>query len=100
MLALEDKEYLKKVVDNNHKVKKWFEDELKKIDIKCGSSEGNFSFIQTSENKAKEISAHLTNEGIIVRQLDSYGLPNCLRITIGTQDEMIATIESLKKITK
>ena len=99
MLALEDKEYLKEVVDNNYKVKKWFEDELNKMDIKCGSSEGNFSFIQTSEQKAQEISAHLTNEGIIVRQLDSYGLPNCLRITIGTQDEMISTIESLKKIT-
>ena len=98
MLALEDKEYLKEVVDNNHKVKKWFEGELKKIDIQCGASEGNFSFIQSSEKKAKEISAHLTNEGIIVRQLDSYGLPNCLRITIGTQEEMIATIESLKKI--
>ena len=99
MLALEDKEYLKEVVDNNYKVKKWFEDELKKMNIKCGSSEGNFSFIQTSEKKAQEISTHLTNEGIIVRQLDSYGLPNCLRITIGTQDEMISTIESLKKIT-
>ena len=98
MIALEDKEYLKGIVDNNQKVKKWFEDELKKMDIKCGSSEGNFSFIQSSEKKAKEISAHLTNEGIIVRQLDSYGLPNCLRITIGTQEEMIATIESLKKI--
>ena len=98
MLALEDKEYLKEVVDNNHKVKKWFENELKKMDINCGPSEGNFSFIQSSEKKAKEIYAHLTNEGIIVRQLDSYGLPNCLRITIGTQEEMTATIESLKKI--
>ena len=98
MLALEDKEYLKEVVNNNYKVKKWFEDELKKMDIKCGSSEGNFSFIQTSESKAREILAQLTNDGIIIRQLDSYGLPNCLRITIGTQQEMIATIESLKKI--
>ncbi len=98
MLALDDKEYLKEVVNNNYKVKKWFEDELKKMDIKCGSSVGNFSFIQTSESKAIEISTQLTNDGIIIRQLDSYGLPNCLRITIGTQQEMIATIESLKKI--
>ena len=58
-----------------------------------------FLLFKSSEQRAKEISAHLTNEGIIVRQLDSYGLPNCLRITIGTQDEMISTIESLKKIT-
>ena len=98
MLALDDKEYLKEVVNNNYKIKKWFEDELKKMDIKCGSSEGNFSFIQTSESKAREISTQLTNDGIIIRQLDSYGLPNCLRITIGTKQEMIATVESLKKI--
>ena len=98
MLALYDKEYLKEVVNNNYKVKKWFEDELKKMDIKCGSSEGNFSFIQTSESKDREISTQLTNDGIIIRQLDSYGLPNCLRITIGTKQEMIATVESLKKI--
>ena len=68
MLALDDKEYLKEVVNNNYKVKKWFEDELKKMDIKCGSSEGNFSFIQTSERKAREISTQLTNDGIIIRQ--------------------------------
>ena len=98
MLALEDKEYLKEVVDNNQKIKDWFENELKILNIESCPSEGNFSFIETSEKKAKEISAHLTNDGIIVRQLDSYGLPNCLRITIGTKDEMVATIESLKKI--
>jgi histidinol-phosphate aminotransferase len=98
MLALEDKEYLKEVVDNNQKIKDWFENELKKLNIKSRPSEGNFSFIETTEKNAKEILAHLTNDGIIVRQLDSYGLPNCLRITIGTKDEMVATIESLKKI--
>ena len=38
----------------------------------------------------------LLNNGIIVRQLNSYGLPHCLRITIGTKDEMIKTIDVLK----
>jgi len=98
LLALEDKEYLKEVVDNNQKIKDWFENELNKLNIESRPSEGNFSFIETTEKNAKKISAHLTIDGIIVRQLDSYGLPNCLRITIGTKDEMVATIESLKKI--
>ena len=49
-----------------------------------------------SDLEAKKIFAHLANSGIIVRQLDSYGLPNCLRITIGTREEMEATINSLK----
>ena len=98
IIALEDKEYLEKVVNNNHVVKKWFEDELKKLDINVHSSEGNFSFVETSKERVKIISTHLINEGILVRQLDSYGLPNCLRITIGTKVEMEETIKSLKKL--
>ena len=98
IIALDDKDYLKKVIDNNHNIKNWFEEELKKLYINTRSSEGNFSFIETSEEKAIKISKHLTNEGILVRQLDSYGLPNCLRITIGTKQEMETTIKALKKI--
>ena len=98
IIALEDKEYLDKIINNNHVVKKWFEDELKKLDIKVHSTEGNFSFVETSKERVKIISTHLTNKGILVRQLDSYGLPSCLRITIGTRNEMEETIKSLKKL--
>ena len=98
IIALDDKDYLKKVIDNNHNIKNWFEEELKKLYINTRSSEGNFSFIETSEEKAIKISKHLTNEGILVRQLDSYGLSNCLRITIGTKQEMETTIKALKQI--
>ena len=97
-IALEDKEYLDKVVNNNHIIKKWFEEELKKLDINVHTSEGNFSFIETSKERVKTISTHLMSEGILVRRLDSYDLPNCLRITIGTKEEMEATIQSLKKL--
>ena len=98
IIALDDKEYLKKVINYNQEIKSWFEEELKKLKIRALPSEGNFSFIETSEKNAKKISSHLANEGIVVRQLDSYGLPNCIRITIGTQKEMEATIKSLKKL--
>ena len=98
IIALDDKEYLQMVVNNNYVIKKWFENELKKLNINVYSSEGNFSFVETSSEKVKIISAHLTSEGILVRQLDSYGLPNCLRITIGTKSEMEETIKSLKKL--
>ncbi len=96
--ALEDKEYLIKVIKSNEEIKHWFETELKKINIKTFPSEGNFSFIEMTEDTAKKIADHLANDGIIIRQLDSYGLPNCLRITIGTIEEMKATINSLKNL--
>ena len=98
IIALEDKEYLKKVIKDNYKVKFWFEEELRKININTHPSEGNFSFIITSEKKAKDIGMHLMSEGIVIRQLDSYKLSNCLRVTIGSREEMEATILSLKKI--
>ena len=96
IIALDDKEYLSKVIKSNRDTKSWFESELEKIKIKTRPSEGNFSFVEMSEEEAKKIFAHLANSGIIVRQLVSYGLPNCLRITIGTREEMEATINSLK----
>ena len=98
IIALDDKEYLNKVIKSNQEIKSWFEAELKNIKIKTLPSEGNFSFVETSDEEAKKISSHLANSGIIVRQLDSYGLPNCLRITIGTKEEMEVTINSLKSL--
>ena len=98
IIALEDKKYLEKVVNNNFSIKKWFEEELKKLDINAHPSEGNFSFVEISKERVKTIFTHLANEGILVRQLDSYSLPNCLRITIGTKGEMEKTIKSLKKL--
>jgi len=96
IIALDDNEYLSKVIKSNRDTKSWFESELEKIKIKTRPSEGNFSFVEMSDEEAKKIFVHLANSGIIVRQLESYGLPNCLRITIGTKEEMEATINSLK----
>ena len=96
ILALKDQEHINNVVMTNSEVKSWFETELKKLNLFTSPSEGNFSFVQATEKKAKEISSHLIQSGILVRQLNSYNLPNCLRITIGTKTEMEATINCLK----
>ena len=45
---------------------------------------------------AEKIHNILLQNGIIVRQLHSYGLPHCLRITIGRREEMEKTIEVLR----
>jgi histidinol-phosphate aminotransferase len=98
LIALKDQEHIKMVTDENKINKKWFEEELKKLNIKFYPSFANFSFIESSEKGANNIFNSLLEKGIIVRQLDSYNLPNCLRITIGTKDEMNKTISVLKGI--
>ena len=96
--ALEDSKYIDKIVKLNSEVKNWFESELKSLNIKTKITEGNFSLIETSNDGAVKISNHLAKDGIIVRNLDSYNLPNFLRVSIGTKEEMEKTINSLKNL--
>ncbi len=96
--ALEDHQYIDKIVKINTEIKTWFENELKNLNIKTRTTEGNFSLIETSIDGANKISNHLLKDGIIIRRLDSYSLPNFLRISIGTKEEMEQTIKSLKSL--
>ncbi len=96
--ALEDSKYIDKIVKLNMDVKNWFEKELTNLNIKTKITEGNFSLIETSIEGANKIANHLAKDGIIVRRLDSYALPNFLRISIGTEDEMKETINSLRNL--
>ena len=98
VIALQDQDHIDMVVKENKKNKKWFEEELKKLDIKFFPSYANFSFLELSESNAKKIFDTLLKNGIIIRQLDSYNLPHCLRITIGTMTDMQKTIEVLKDL--
>ena len=79
--ALEDTQYIEKIVKLNSDVKTWFEKELDNLKIKIKETEGNFSLIETSIEGADKIANHLANDGIIIRRLDSYNLPNFLEIT-------------------
>ncbi len=96
--ALRDQDHIDRVVKTNIEIKDWFEKELLHLNIQTRPSFANFSFLETTEDKAKKIANHLIGDGILIRQLYSYDLPHCLRITIGTKSEMELTINSLKKI--
>jgi len=98
LLALRDQKHITNVVDSNTIIKQWFENELKQLNILVRPSEGNFCFVEITKDKAEKISSHLLSSGILVRQLHSYKLSHCLRISIGTKEEMKLTIKSLKEI--
>jgi histidinol-phosphate aminotransferase len=40
----------------------------------------------------------LLREGVIVRPMDSYNFPTCLRVTIGTRDENRRFFEALDHV--
>jgi histidinol-phosphate aminotransferase len=62
-------------------------------------SAANFILVRFLDEKrtAAAASAYLLSKGIIVRQVGGYGLPDCLRITIGTADQNRAVLDALSE---
>lgn len=60
-------------------------------------SYGNFVLVgfERAAKTAHECCTHLMSCGIAVREVANYGLPHCLRITIGTAEENDALLEAL-----
>ncbi|WP_428488454.1 histidinol-phosphate transaminase [Rhodopila sp.] len=63
--------------------------------IKVWPSEGNFVLADFgAAEKADAADDFLRSRGIIVRKVTGYGLPNCLRITVGTDEEVGMVIDA------
>ena len=60
-------------------------------------SMGNFITLDLARPAAPVYEA-LLREGVIVRPIAGYGMPNHLRISIGTADENSRCIEALRKL--
>jgi histidinol-phosphate aminotransferase len=69
---------------------------LRQIGLTVHPSEGNFILADFgTAARAKAADAALRDRGLIVRAMGSYGLAQCLRITIGTEEECRLVIQSL-----
>jgi histidinol-phosphate aminotransferase len=71
----------------------WLAEQLTRLGLTVTPSVGNFLLVHFKD--AEAANAHLTKHGIITRKMGAYGLPQCLRISIGTEDECRAVVETL-----
>jgi histidinol-phosphate aminotransferase len=82
--ALEDVDYTEHCRAENEKWRGWLAAELDKIGIPSDPSFANYILIRFgSVDEATAANAHLQDNGLIVRQVANYNLPQALRITIG-----------------
>jgi histidinol-phosphate aminotransferase len=69
---------------------------LQSAGIKVWPSEANFVLADFgSVEQADAADAFLRTRGIIVRKVAGYGLPHCLRITVGTAEEVGLVVDAL-----
>lgn len=84
--ALRDQDYALKCSTENARMRVWLADALADIGVPSDPSSANFILARfADEAEAVACDAHLKSEGLIVRQVGSYKLPNCLRITVGDE---------------
>ena len=70
--------------------------EIRALGFEVRKSIGNFVLIYFKDrSEAEAANEYLMSQGLIVRHVANYGLPQCLRITIGKDDENRAFLEAL-----
>jgi histidinol-phosphate aminotransferase len=92
--ALEDKEFLEKTFKNNSEGKKYLYAELDKLGIEHKKTESNFIFVNLKRS-ADELFIEMMKNGIIIRPLTSFGLPQAIRVSIGTKEQNAKFIKAL-----
>lgn len=84
--AMRDQDFVKVCHNENARNRAWLATALADMDVPSDPSFANFILARFRDvAEAEACDAFLQAEGILVRRVTSYGLPECLRITIGDQ---------------
>ena len=90
------KDQLEKNVKSDENLEQLYQS-LKGMKIDFIPSQGNFVCMKTKKG-GSNIFNSLLKEGVIVRSLDLYAMPQHIRITIGSEEENKFFIEKLHKV--
>jgi histidinol-phosphate aminotransferase len=97
--ALDDVASTDRAREHNDIWRPWFQNELKALGIETTPAVANFVLARfpAAPKDANAAWDFLRGRGILVRKVAVYHLPEHLRITIGTEDEMRAVVAALKE---
>ena len=87
--ALRDKKHVESVFVHNDNWKTWLTEQIRATGLRVDDSVGNFVLIHFPEagaHSAKAADAFLHARGLALRTVGNYGLPHCLRLTVGSEE--------------
>lgn len=99
--AIEDRAHEEAAVAHNERWLAWLTAEISKLGLTVTPSVANFLLIHFPKGDkaagAVACDAFLQSRGLILRRVGAYGLPDCLRLTVGTESENRAFIAALSE---
>lgn len=97
--ALADEAHIAAAIAHNDRWLPWLTQKIEALGLTVTPSVGNFllvHFPSTPGRTAKDADAFLSARGIILRAVGAYGLPDALRLTIGTEEANRLVVEALE----
>lgn len=97
--ALNDRDFLQKSAKLNADGYRQLTQAFEVMDLEYVPSYGNFVLVKVGKDNGAgaRVNLALLKQGVIVRPVGNYGLPQWLRISIGLPEENAVFIEALKK---
>ena len=97
--ALEDQAHVAHAVRHNETWRAWLIAEIRKLNVRADDSVANFVLLHFADAKrAQAADRFLMTRGVILRGCASYGLPQCLRLTVGSDEANKAAVAALKDL--
>ena len=98
--SLKDKKFITKSIKHNLFWSKKIKNDLEKFKIFCNKISANFLLLNFNKCKlsANTVEKKLLKKGIILRETKTYGIKNCLRLTIGNNLENKLFLKSMAQI--
>jgi histidinol-phosphate aminotransferase len=96
--AVRDTAYADHCRRENARWRTWLADALAELGVPSDVSLANFVLARfASPEEAQACDAHLRGEGLLVRPVAGYKLPNCLRITVGDESACRRVVHAIRQ---
>jgi histidinol-phosphate aminotransferase len=97
--ALADKEFLHRSLELNARGLRRLTEGFEELGMTVVPSQANFIMtVLPSEQEANRIFEELLSMGVVVRPLKAFGLPQCLRISTGTDEDNQLAVEAMRRV--
>lgn len=97
--ALSDEAFLRRTLETNEAGKRTLLPALRSLGLTIVPTEANFvCVVLQAESAVNALYNGLLTRGVIIRPLRAFGLPHCVRITIGTEDQNEILIDALQGV--
>jgi histidinol-phosphate aminotransferase len=94
--AVKDRAHIDKSVEHNARWISWLREEIRKLGLRVDDSVGNFMLVHFADKKTADAAdAFLSSRGLILRAVGNYGLPQCLRLSVGTEEANRLVVKAL-----